>query len=164
MHSGRLKLPLQYDVSFSKALLDVSPCQLEMSRNVSGLISQLPQRHCPQAVQENGGGLLHRLVDIRYRAQFLILDPDSFDGFLGRVGIAGGNGRDGMALVQHFVAGKYVVAQICQISQAVAYAEGQQRAGIIAVHPGGTADVQRLIMARRIGVGRQSKEEAYETV
>lgn len=44
------------------------------------------------------------------------------------------------------------------------YAEGQQRAGVIAVHPGGTADVQKLIMARRIGVGRQSKEEAYETV
>ncbi len=44
------------------------------------------------------------------------------------------------------------------------YAEGQQRSGIIGVHPGGTADVQKLIMARRIGVGRNSREEAYETV
>lgn len=40
------------------------------------------------------------------------------------------------------------------------YAEAQQRSGIIAVHPGGTADVQKLIIARRIGVGRTTQEEA----
>jgi hypothetical protein len=31
--------------------------------------------------------------------------------------------------------------------------ELQQRNGIIAVHPGGTADIQRVSMARRIGIG-----------
>ncbi len=40
------------------------------------------------------------------------------------------------------------------------YAESQQRSGIISVHPGGTADVQKLIIARRIGIGRTSREEA----
>ncbi|MBI2888007.1 MAG: acyl-CoA dehydrogenase family protein [Chloroflexi bacterium] len=40
------------------------------------------------------------------------------------------------------------------------YAEAQQRSGIVAVHPGGTADVQKLIMARRIGIGRTQREEA----
>jgi len=40
------------------------------------------------------------------------------------------------------------------------YAEGQQRSGIIGVHPGGTADVQKLIIARRIGIGRTAREEA----
>lgn len=40
------------------------------------------------------------------------------------------------------------------------YVEAQQRSGIIAVHPGGTADVQKLIMSRRIGIGRTNLEEA----
>src|SRR5262249_50105603 len=38
--------------------------------------------------------------------------------------------------------------------------ERQQRGGITAVHPAGTADIQRVIMARRIGIGRQEVEEA----
>ena len=38
--------------------------------------------------------------------------------------------------------------------------ELQQRNGIVAVHPGGTADVQRVSMARRIGIGRAAPESA----
>jgi alkylation response protein AidB-like acyl-CoA dehydrogenase len=38
--------------------------------------------------------------------------------------------------------------------------EQQQRHGIVAVHPGGTADIQRVSMARRIGIGRSSREAA----
>ena len=38
--------------------------------------------------------------------------------------------------------------------------ESQQRSGIINVHPGGTTDIQKLIMARRIGIGRTTQEEA----
>ena len=40
------------------------------------------------------------------------------------------------------------------------FLELQQRNGIVAVHPGGTADVQRVSMARRIGIGRASREAA----
>jgi len=40
------------------------------------------------------------------------------------------------------------------------FLELQQRNGIIAVHPGGTADVQRVSMARRIGIGRVARESA----
>ena len=40
------------------------------------------------------------------------------------------------------------------------YAEAQQRSGIVSVHPGGTADIQKLVMARRIGIGRTTREEA----
>ncbi len=40
------------------------------------------------------------------------------------------------------------------------FLELQQRNGIIAVHPGGTADVQRVSMARRIGIGRAARESA----
>jgi len=40
------------------------------------------------------------------------------------------------------------------------FLESQQRNGIIAVHPGGTADIQRVSMARRIGIGRAARELA----
>ena len=38
--------------------------------------------------------------------------------------------------------------------------EAYERSSIVAVHPGGTADIQRVIMARRIGIGRASREQA----
>ena len=38
--------------------------------------------------------------------------------------------------------------------------EAYQRSAIVAVHPGRTADIQRVIMARRIGIGREVREEA----
>jgi alkylation response protein AidB-like acyl-CoA dehydrogenase len=41
-----------------------------------------------------------------------------------------------------------------------AFLEAQQRNGIVAVHPGGTADVQRVSMARRLGLGRTAREAA----
>jgi len=40
------------------------------------------------------------------------------------------------------------------------FLESQQRNGIVAVHPGGTADIQRVSMARRIGIGRSIREAA----
>jgi 3-oxocholest-4-en-26-oyl-CoA dehydrogenase alpha subunit len=40
------------------------------------------------------------------------------------------------------------------------FLEAQQRNGIVAVHPGGTADIQRVTMARRIGIGRAVREAA----
>jgi alkylation response protein AidB-like acyl-CoA dehydrogenase len=41
-----------------------------------------------------------------------------------------------------------------------AFLERQQRNGIVSVHPGGTTDIQRVQMARRIGVGRSAREAA----
>ena len=38
--------------------------------------------------------------------------------------------------------------------------EAFQRSALIAIHPGGTADIQKVIMARRIGIGREVKEKA----
>ncbi len=42
--------------------------------------------------------------------------------------------------------------------------ENYVRSAIQAVHPGGTADIQKVIMARRIGIGREVREEAGKTV
>ena len=38
--------------------------------------------------------------------------------------------------------------------------EAHSRAGIIAIHPGGTTDSQKVIMSRRIGIGRDVREKA----
>jgi alkylation response protein AidB-like acyl-CoA dehydrogenase len=35
-----------------------------------------------------------------------------------------------------------------------------QRSSIVALHPGGTAEIQKVIMARRLGIGRQVREQA----
>jgi len=44
------------------------------------------------------------------------------------------------------------------------FLEGQQRNGIVAVHPGGTADIQKVEMARRIGIGRTTRQAAGKIV
>jgi alkylation response protein AidB-like acyl-CoA dehydrogenase len=38
--------------------------------------------------------------------------------------------------------------------------EHYQRAAVVGLHPGGTTDIQKVIMARRIGIGRTEKEQA----
>src|SRR5262249_5736783 len=40
------------------------------------------------------------------------------------------------------------------------FLELHQRTGIVSVHPGGTTDIQRVQMARRIGIGRSTREAA----
>ncbi len=40
------------------------------------------------------------------------------------------------------------------------FLESQQRNGIVATHPGGTMEVQKISMARRIGAGRSQREQA----
>ena len=40
------------------------------------------------------------------------------------------------------------------------HVEAHQRSSVVAIHPGGTADIQKVIMARRIGIGRAVREQA----
>ncbi|MGE0543513.1 MAG: acyl-CoA dehydrogenase family protein [Dehalococcoidia bacterium] len=40
------------------------------------------------------------------------------------------------------------------------FIESQQRNGIVATHPGGTIEIQKVSMARRIGIGRAQREAA----
>ncbi len=42
--------------------------------------------------------------------------------------------------------------------------EGYMRAAVQALHPGATADIQKVIMARRIGIGREVRERAGKTL
>jgi len=47
-----------------------------------------------------------------------------------------------------------------ELGAAEGHMEAHARAGIVAIHPGGTTDIQRVIMARRIGIGREVREKA----
>ena len=38
--------------------------------------------------------------------------------------------------------------------------EHYQRAAVVGLHPGGTTDIQKVVMSRRIGIGRAAKEQA----
>lgn len=43
------------------------------------------------------------------------------------------------------------------------HAERQQRDGIVDTHPGGTTDIQRVIIARRLGLGKRPREQSGRT-
>ena len=47
-----------------------------------------------------------------------------------------------------------------KLGAAEGHMEAHSRAGIVAIHPGGTTDIQKVIMARRIGIGREVREKA----
>ena len=40
------------------------------------------------------------------------------------------------------------------------YIEVHQRTSIVGLHPGGTVEIQKLIMARRLGIGQKVREQA----
>jgi alkylation response protein AidB-like acyl-CoA dehydrogenase len=40
------------------------------------------------------------------------------------------------------------------------FSESHQRRGIVEQHPGGTTDIQRVIIARRLGIGKREREQA----
>jgi 3-oxocholest-4-en-26-oyl-CoA dehydrogenase alpha subunit len=58
------------------------------------------------------------------------------------------------------ILGPAALTKDSQWGAANGHIEAHQRAAIIALHPGGTTDIQKVIMARRIGVGREVRERA----
>lgn len=58
------------------------------------------------------------------------------------------------------IAGPYVLTKDARWGPLKGMVEYFQRDAITALHPGATTDIQRVIMARRIGVGRAEREKA----
>lgn len=56
--------------------------------------------------------------------------------------------------------GPYALTNDPELDPSGGHMEVFQRASIVAMHPGGTAEIQKVIMARRIGIGRAVKEQA----
>ena len=52
-----------------------------------------------------------------------------------------------------------LVAEPDALAVADGHVETHQRASIVDQHPGGTAEIQRVIIARRLGIGRDAREE-----
>jgi len=58
------------------------------------------------------------------------------------------------------VLGYLAVTSDKELAPGEGWVDSFMKTSIISVHPGGTQDVQRVIMARRMGIGRTAKEEA----
>ncbi len=58
------------------------------------------------------------------------------------------------------IAGPHALTDDLTLGAMDGFAEAQQRGGIVSMHPGGTTDIQRVIMARRLGIGKRSREQA----
>ena len=58
------------------------------------------------------------------------------------------------------ILGPYALTNDAQWGPLEGSIELHQRGSIVALHPGGTAEIQKVIMARRIGIGRAVREEA----
>ncbi|MCE2463832.1 MAG: hypothetical protein J4F46_07980, partial [Dehalococcoidia bacterium] len=66
--------------------------------------------------------------------------------------------RMGKAILE--VLGPYALTNDPSWAPSEGHVEAHQRSSIVAIHPGGTADIQKVIMARRIGIGRATREQA----
>ena len=65
--------------------------------------------------------------------------------------------RTGKAILDTL--GPYALTNDLRWGPAEGHVEAHQRSNIVEVHPGGTADIQKVIMARRIGIGRATREQ-----
>lgn len=60
----------------------------------------------------------------------------------------------------HNILGPYALTLDPQRRVEDGYLEVHQRGSIVAQHPGGTVEIQKVIMARRLGIGRAVREQA----
>jgi hypothetical protein len=54
------------------------------------------------------------------------------------------------------VLGPYALVMDDKLSPEDGFIEVQQRGSIVAQHPGGTVEIQKLIMSRKLGLGKPS--------
>ena len=66
--------------------------------------------------------------------------------------------RMGKAILE--LLGPYALSKDPRWGPADGHIEAHQRSNVVAVHPGGTAEILKVIMARRIGIGRATREQA----
>ncbi|HEX2174049.1 MAG TPA: acyl-CoA dehydrogenase family protein, partial [Dehalococcoidia bacterium] len=65
-----------------------------------------------------------------------------------------------MAQAIHDVLGNHALTRDPEWGAAEGWLEYYMRHAIQQLHPGGTGDIQKVVMARRIGIGRAEREEA----
>ena len=60
--------------------------------------------------------------------------------------------------------GPYALLNDPEWDQSSGHMELHQRSSIVSLHPGGTTEIQKMIVARRLGIGRTVREEAARLV
>jgi hypothetical protein len=69
-----------------------------------------------------------------------------------------------VATALHDLFGPYALTNDPEYDFSNGTIDAYMRNAIVALHPGGTADIQKMIMGRRIGIGRANREAAGKTM
>ncbi len=69
-----------------------------------------------------------------------------------------------VATALHDLFGPYALTSDPEYDISGGTIDAYMRNAIVALHPGGTADIQKMIMGRRIGIGRANREAAGKTM
>ena len=125
VHRNGLGFLLDDDVGLLEAFLHVAEAELELvgdvaARAVFALVQQPAgaQRRVGQAGQplvDGGGAGLHGVVGVENGGENFVVHLDERQRLLGHVGVDGGHGGDGVALVQRLAPGQHVHAQEAQV-------------------------------------------------
>jgi len=103
-----VELVLDDDLGFAEASFDVALAPTGLRHGVGRVGKRHRQALVPsQAVVNDSGASLHGCPRVEDRRQLLVLDLDGHGCFLGRVGIVGGDGSDGLADEAHLAAGQH---------------------------------------------------------
>ena len=61
------------------------------------------------------------------------------------------------------ILGPYALVMDPKLSPEDGFVEVQQRGSIVAQHPGGTVEIQKVIMSRKLGLGRSNTKPGSES-
>ena len=119
-HRG-LELALDHDVGLLEAGVQVALGEAEVRGGVGGVV-RLGAVHLAgfEVVVQQRRGVEHRVADVEDGRELLVLDFDQGDGVFRDVVVGGGDGGDGVALVEHLVGGDHVVEQPLEVGAALA--------------------------------------------
>ena len=121
MDHRRAEFPLHNYIGRGKTSGQVAPFVAQQGGQIGGLVTLFAHRSGAQTGQQNGCARLGRFVGIQHRGQQFILDFDQFERFFGHMDAVGSHRGNGVAVVEHFVLGQNVGAQVHQIGHVLAH-------------------------------------------
>ena len=114
-----VELALDHEVGSGEAGLHVSLDLPEVLSDVALPFSRLSHLGGAESFVQDGSAVGHALGGGQDGTEHLVLDDDLVGGLFGDVRARGGNGGDGVALVQGLVVGEHVVAEVAEVCRAL---------------------------------------------
>ena len=114
------ELPLDHHVGFRETVVRFAHLVLEVVGDIADLVRFLAQGRGFHVLVQDRRAVLHGLQHARDVRQHFVFHVDQFHRLLRHVQVDGGHTGDGMALVQHFAVGQYVVAGVAQVDDRLA--------------------------------------------